>query len=333
MYRDNAQLLTTKVHNFVLNHGALGDIITSLPAIIQARRANPSLTLRVWVPGWQLEFHKHLLAPYGEFEVRDLARFPSKAAERKGSGIGPLSMNAAIKNTHTRNRVHMVDYAFGCLTDSRPESMWERSYPTLAPLGEAKIGSPDGYIVFPVGATSDNRLFRASVMVPILQWCVENGYKPVLVGSRESRTNAQTADGKLERLVIRDQADLIPQSLLFECTNLIDKTTLLELRDICGYAAAVVGVDGGALHVAGTTDTNIIYATTTALPKHRYIARGGNPSHRIRYIGPRDLECAGCQSNWTMTQFDFRFCAYGDNLCAEKLHPEDFINGLRELGL
>jgi ADP-heptose:LPS heptosyltransferase len=335
MYRDRAQLLTSQVHNFVLNHGALGDIITSLPAIIQARRAAPSMTLKVWVPGWQLDFHRHLLAPYGEFDVRDLAEFPLKKAERVELDVGPMSLNAAIKNTHTRNRVHMVDYAFGCLTDSRPESMHQRSYPTLAPLGRyGSAAVPSGkYVVFPVGATSDNKLFRASVMVPILQWCVENGYKPVLVGTKESRTNAQTADGKLEKIVIRDQADMIPNTLLFECLDLREKTTLLELRDICGYADAVVGVDGGTLHVAGTTDVPIVYASGTTLPKHRYIARGGDPSYKIRYVGPRDLECAGCQSNWILTSWDFRFCAYGDNACMEKLHHEDFIAGLVELGL
>lgn len=333
MYRDRQQLLTSSVHNFVLNHGALGDIITSLPAIIQARRASPSMELKVYVPSWQLNFIEHLLAPYGEFDVRDIATFPLKAAERAELDIGPVSMNAAINNTHTRNRVHMVDYAFAFLTDSKPESMQQRSYPTEAPLGAHILHDCEPYVVFPVGATSDNKLFRASVMTPILQWVLERGYRPVLVGSRESRTNAQTADGKLEKLVIRDQADLIPQSLLFECRDLRDKTTLLELRSVCGFARAVVGVDGGTLHVAGTTDVPIVYASGTTLPKHRYIARHGDHTYKIRYVGPRDLECAGCQSNWTMTQFDFRFCAYGDNLCMEKLHPEDFINGLIELGL
>ena len=37
MFRDNAQLLTSEIHNFVLNHGALGDVICSLPAIIRNR--------------------------------------------------------------------------------------------------------------------------------------------------------------------------------------------------------------------------------------------------------------------------------------------------------
>jgi ADP-heptose:LPS heptosyltransferase len=332
MYRGGQHVVTHTEHRFILTHGALGDIITSLPALVNARKRTP-LKLTAYVPDWQREFIAYLLAPYGEFDVRDIAEVPLAVKDRMeewGSNV-PNSLNSALQNTHTRNRVHMVDYAFAFLSDSRPESMLERSYPTAALLGPRTIDGP--YVVFPVGATSDNKLFRASVMVPILQWCVENGYRPVLVGNRQPRTNALTHDGKLEVLVIRDQAEMIPQSLLFECLDLREKTTLLELRDVCGHANAVVGVDGGTLHIAGTTDVPIIYAMGTTLPKHRYIARIGDHTYKIRYVLPRDLECTGCQSNWQMTRWDFRFCAYGDNACMEKLDPNDFINGLKELGL
>ena len=38
MFRDGLELLTEKRVNFVFNHGALGDVICSLPAVIQGRR-------------------------------------------------------------------------------------------------------------------------------------------------------------------------------------------------------------------------------------------------------------------------------------------------------
>lgn len=332
MYRDNIEIATTNIHNFVLNHGALGDVICSLPAIIHARLShNAQMKMKVFCAAWQVDLLKHLLAPYGEFEVLDIAGFPRDFKTRRDLDIGPVSINQMPFNTHTRNRVHMVDYAFGCLIDAKPESMSQRSYPTLAPLGPKKVG--ERYVVFPVGATSDNKLFRASVMTPILRWVLDNGYDAVLVGTKVSHTTAEMGDGTLEKLVIRDQADMVPADLIARCIDEREKTTLLELRDICGHAAAVVGVDGGTLHLAGTTDTNIIYAMGTTLPKHRYIARLGDHNHKIKYVIPRDLACTGCQSNWTMTSLDFRFCAYGDNQCMEKLHADDFIDGLRELGL
>lgn len=334
MYRGGQQIQTHKDHRFIMHHGALGDVICSLPALIHARVSySPELKFTVYVPDWQIAFIAHLLAPYGEFNVRGLSEVPAKFEDRVelwGPEVA-TSVNAPAFDTHTRNRVHMVDFAFNYLIDSRPETMAQRNYPTAAVLGPDTIGEP--YIVFPVGATSDNKLFRASVMVPILRWAVDTGYLPVLVGSKTSRTTAKDVNGRIENIVVRDQTDMIPETLLFECKDLRDKTTLLKLRDICGHAAAVVGVDGGTLHVAGTTNTNIIFASGTTLPKHRYIARVGDPNHKIRYVSPRDLECTGCQSNWQMTRLNFRFCAYGDNKCMELLHPDDFIAGLKELGL
>jgi len=239
---------------------------------------------------------------------------------------------------HSLGSTHMVDFAFAYLLDAQPESMAERNYPTDAPLGERLRNNAwkliEDYVVFPVGATSDNKLFRASVMVPIIEWVLKQGYQAVIVGTKTSFVSAQTADGSIEPITMRDEIDKIPSQIFDACLDLREKTTLLELRDVCGYASAVVGVDGGTTHLAGTTNTNIIYGLTTTLPKHRYISRHGDPNYKIRYVGPRNLECAGCQSNWLLYfHHDFRFCPYGDNICTELLHPEDFINGLKELGL
>ena len=334
MYRDNKQLLSDLRHNFVLNNAALGDLITSLPAIIYARQRNhPDLKMRVWAPVWQHDLIAHLLKPYGEFEVKDLAQFPLRNIDRKTNedwGGGPVSINGFLYNNHTRNRIHMVDFAFGCLIDSAPDNHNDRGYPVLAPLGPRKI---DGnYVVIPTNATSENKMFRASVMAPLIRWLLENEYKPVLVGTKTSHTHVQE-DGVMKPIVVTSEAHLIPSELSQQCYDMREQTTLLELRDICGYAKAVVGVDGGTVHLAGTTMAPIVYALTTTSPRHRFICRLGSPHFQIRYVTPRDLECAGCQSNWTLTHFDFRHCAYGDNLCTTKLHPQDFIDGLKELGL
>lgn len=334
MYRDNKQLLTHDEHRFILNHGALGDMICSLPALIHARtHVSADMKMTVYVAPWQVPLVQHLLKPYGEFDVRPITEVPLGSKERVEAWGGdiPNSMNAAIANTHTRNRVHMVDYAFNYLIDARPESMAQRSYPVLAPLGERTIATK--YVVIPVGATSDNKLFRASVMQPIIEWVLSAGYQLVLVGTKVSHTHAEMGSGQTEKLVIRDEVEKLPPELLARCIDRREKTTLLELRDLCGYAEAVVTIDGGTTHLAGTTDTNIIYAMGATLPKHRYIARFGDHNHKIRYVIPRDLACTGCQSNWPLTRFDFRFCAYGDSLCMGMLHPDDFIDGLKELGL
>ena len=336
MIRDGKQVVTHTDHRFLLTNAALGDMITSLPAIIFAmQNVHPQVKLSVYVPVWQIELVRHLLAPYGTIDVRDLNEVPAKADSPERAewrGDASVSMNGAVQNTHTRNRVHMVDYAFNFLINARPEDMKQRSYPTAALLGSRVLPYP--YVVFPVGATSDNKLFHASVMAPIMRWCQENSYAVVIPGTKTSHTNTQV-DGQLKPITLRDQVDLLPKELFDACVDMREKTTLMELRDLLGHAAAVVGVDGGTLHLAGTTDVPIVFASGTTLPKHRYIPRHGDSTYRARYVGPRNLECTGCQSNWSLTTWHFTKCPYTErpNACMEMLHPDDFINGLKELGL
>lgn len=331
MYRDGKQIITSEVHNFVINHAALGDMISSLPALAFARRRYvPTLKMRVWLPVWHHELVAHLLAPYGEFELRDLMTFPAKWEDRKLADIGPISYNAALHDQHTRCRVHMVDYAFNFLVNARPESMHERSYTTEAPLGPRVL--EDDYVVFPVGATSDNKLFRASVMGPIMRWCQSNGYRVVVTGTKTSHTHTQV-DGVLKAIVLRDQADLLPSDVTPGIVDMREQTTLLALRDLLGHARAVVGVDGGTLHLAGTTDVPLVFISGTTAPRHRYVPRHGDHTFRARYVGPRDLECSPCQSSWPLTTLHFTQCVYGDNACMEKISPDDVVAGLKELGL
>ena len=333
MYRNKQELQFDNRMNFVLNNGALGDVITSLPAIIYGRqRRHESMEMRVWAPSWQHDLLAHLLAPYGKFEMRDLSTFPAIGEDRKKNeewGGGPVSINGFHFNHHTRNRMHMVDFAFGCLIDSAPDNMNDRSYPVLAPLGPRTIEGK--YILIPTNATSENKMFRATVLRPVIEWALGAGYQVVLTGTKTSHTKVD-AGGTLRPIVIVSEvntlADLLPQ-----CVDLRDRTTLLELRDLCGYASAVVGVDGGTIHVAGTTMAPIVYGLTTTHPRHRFIARMGSAHFNIRYVTPRDLECAGCQSNWILSFWDFTKCPYSDNLCTFQLHKDDFINALKELGL
>ena len=339
MFRNRQQIITAKRHNFVLNNGALGDVVSSLPAIIYARQRNPkNLKMLVWAPPWQMDLIAHLLAPYGEFEVRDLTKFPLKALDRadKGEiidqewGGGGVSINGFVFHHHTRNRTHMVDFAFHCLIDSAPDNMNERGYPVMAPLGPRRI---DGdYILIPTNATSENKLFRAKVMRPIIEWALAKGLKVVLTGTKTSHTKV-AAQGRLRPIEVISEVGTIPADVLAQCVDMREATTLLELRDLCGYAKAVVGVDGGTIHLAGTTMAPIVYGLTTTHPKHRFIVRLGSPHFQIRYVTPRDLECAGCQSNWCLTYWDFTKCIYEDNECTYKLHPDDFIQSLKEIGV
>ncbi len=332
MYRDGLELLMHDKVNFVMNHGALGDVVSSLPAVIHARRLHqPAMKMFVWVPPWQMDLVRVLLAPYGEFEVCDFDKLEKQGRKRDPEKNGRIVLNSSAYGQTSRNRVDMVDFAFGTLLDARPEYDEDRNYPTNAPLGSTGIVEP--YVVVPVGATSGNKEFHAAVMEPILQWLLAAGYLPIIVGASKTHVQAVTDHG-LEALTITAHFDELPENLRVQCIDMRDKTTLLELRDLCGHANAVVGLDGGTLHLAATTDVPIVYGCTHIDPVHRSITRFGERDYRLEFVTPKNLACAGCQSNWTlMFKHDFRFCAYGDNLCTKVLDPKAFIDALRKLGL
>jgi hypothetical protein len=226
--------------NFVLNNGALGDVITSLPAMIYGRqRRHESMEMRVWAPSWLHDLLAHLLAPYGKFVMRKLEEFPFAAVTRRANddwGGGPVAINGFLHNNHTRNATNMVDFAFSCLLDASPSNMNDRSYPVLAPLGPRTI---DGkYILIPTNATSENKTFRAVVMRPVIEWALDKGYKVVLTGTKTSHTKVD-AGGTFRPIVMLSEVESLAD-LLPKCIDMRECTTLLELRDLCGYASAVV---------------------------------------------------------------------------------------------
>lgn len=325
MYRDNVQRVTHTKHNFVLNHAALGDCITSLPAIIHARRTNPHMEMTLWLPKTQIDLMSLLLFPYGDFYYRPIEEFLSKASERDKEEDGPVTINSFQSNQATRNRMSLVDHAFLPLLDMLPENNIQRSYPTAAPLGRRTIAGP--YVVVPVNATSDNKLFHHTVMEPVLKGILERGYKPVLLG-KSTTTLKALRDGQLHTITMRTSYDQVAEDVRAQCHDLRDRTTLVQARDICGHASAVVGVDGGTIHLAATTDVPIVYCQTSTRPEHRTIVREGRPDWRCMHVVPVDLACAGCQSNWVLSLRDFSTCEYGDNLCVTSLRPSIILDAL-----
>ena len=238
-FRKGIELRTMDRINFVLNHGAMGDVISTLPAIIHARRTHgPSMEMHVWIPSWLYDLVVHLLAPYGTFTFRKFEDFPVKAEDqRKILDLGAVLTNAFQPLRFTRNRVDMVDYSFACLLDARPESDEERSYPTLAEVDAAWAPeSEKGYVVFPVGATSSTREFKPEILGPIIARVVDMGYLPVIVGSKTSFVKAIVGPGQYEPLNILDHFDEIPLSIRKQCIDLRNTTTPLELRNICAGA-------------------------------------------------------------------------------------------------
>lgn len=337
MFRDHNILYSAKNIHFVMNHGALGDMITSLPAVAYARATTAlSQLMTVWVMAHQVPLVSHLMSGLKNLRVMPLHKFnpkmpPEEGVDPKWHAAGNAFSNGCVSGQLTRNRIPLVDYAHMLLLDRLPRSDVERNYPHTPLLTGPNPLPGTPYVVISVGATSDNKIIPEHVIQAVIEWCDVKGYRPVVLGKSNTLVKVIGEDVPLK---VRYRYDNLPQDVKDIALDLRDKTELLEARNWIGHARAMVGVDGGLLHLAGTTNAPIVYGYTTVRPEDRGIVRFGTMNWNVEHVGPRDLGCTGCQGNWTlMTDHDFQFCAYKDNLCVDRLHGEDFINALVNLGL
>lgn len=327
MYRNGTTVRTEDHVHFLMTHAALGDLITSLPALIYARK-NTSLDLgfTMWVPEHQMDLVKHLAGGPG-MRVMPLHTFDPKTHVK--TEAGPAVFNGGLKNTVTRNKMDMVTFGFVVMLDTIPRDVRDMNYPHWAPLGKADK-APDGdYVVISSGATSDNKIFHPDIMAEVITGLKLRGFKVVIIGKSTTHVKAATETVTLQ---VRDTFERMPQDVQDLCIDLRDKTTIMEARDIIGHAAAIIGVDGGMLHLAGTTDCPIVYGITSVDPDDRGITRHDEYNWRVRHVWPKELECAGCQSHWVLVfKQDFRECAYEDNKCVTEIKAADMLAAFDDL--
>lgn len=330
MWRDDIPLRNEDHVHFILNHAALGDTISSIPAIKYGVEHNaPDMGFTVWTPEFCVPLIKSFL-PHDNVNVRPLHEFNNKAATPREAGPG--IMNCAPQNTMTRNKIDLVQFGFMTLLDRFPSNDEEQNYPT-APVNKDVIKDfvpgIGKYVTIGTGATSDNKVFHPVVLEPLIRHLLGEGYAIVLLGKSTTIVKAVNDD---KPLVMRHEYDKLPEDLRALCHDLRDKTSLVDARNIIAGSACFFGVDGGLLHLAGTTDTPVVYGITSVDPIHRGIVRHGKRNWRLVHVTPRNLACAGCQSHWTlMFKHDFRFCAYEDFKCVTSLDAYDFIDAFNKL--
>lgn len=326
MYRNGTTVRTEDHVHFLMTHAALGDLITSLPAIIYARRITSlDLGFTLWIPEHQMDLVKHLVEGPG-IQIKPLHTFDVKTHTR--AEAGPAVQNCGLQNTVTRNKMDMVTFGFVTMLDTIPRTVADMNYPHWAPL-TAPASIKGGYVVISSGATSDNKIFHPRIMAEVITGLKVRGYKVIIVG--KSTTHVKAA-GETKVLHVRDTFERMPQGVQDLCIDMRDKTTIMEARDLIGHAAAIIGVDGGMLHLAGTTNTPIVYGITSVDPDDRGITRHDKFNWKVRHTWPKDLECAGCQSHWVLVfKQDFRECAYEDNKCVEELKSKDMLDAFDSL--
>ena len=110
MFRDGVEIRTEDGINFLLTHCALGDGISSLPAICWARKMHSiDMRMTVWAPEHMLPLFEHLIGGPG-LRFMPLHDFKEMLKQGDENFAGACVINTTPPpNTVTRNRFDLVE--------------------------------------------------------------------------------------------------------------------------------------------------------------------------------------------------------------------------------
>ena len=150
---------------------------------------------------------------------------------------------------------------------------------------EVKGLSDDNYIVIHPSKTWDSRTWSKKSWQELVDKLISKGYKIIIIGNDIGQKEWNHDEGKMVSKGIIDIKGGI---------DLVNKSTVPELRWIMNHKAlCVITMDSGILHVAGTTDCNIVQLGSSINYKLRAPWRNGKQDYKYKYVGGScDIFCA-----------------------------------------
>ncbi len=133
----------------------------------------------------------------------------------------------------------------------------------------------DNYIIIHPSKTWDSRTWDGDKWQNLTNQIIGLGLDVVIVGNDIGQKEWNSDGGGF---VPKDVFDIKGG------INLINKTTIPELRWLMNKAFCVITMDSGILHVAGTTDCNIIQLGSSLNHKLRAPWRNGSQDYKYQYI-------------------------------------------------
>lgn len=295
--------------NCLLRDNGIGDHIGALVAIDHIIHNCPWINLLVWVPDFLLDFAKNVLPPNAI--VRDYTKAKNKYDDKK-----PAVTTGWI-TFHTPMRTHGVDFAYHMLVDYDPQPH-ERNYLklNLDKINIDKFSLPEKYVAFQATATENVKRMPGKTANQLVDYIKSKGYEIVFVGG-SSKVGVKNMEIKSQSV---DDLDLS------KGINLVGQTNLIEVGKVIGLSRMFLGMDGGLLHIAGSTDVPIVAGYTFINPEHNLPIRNNQVGYNCHVVTPsEELGCRFCQTNMKMLfNHDFRHCYYKDLECLNHMSFDNF---------
>ena len=300
---------------FIINAGALGDCVATLPAIKYAID-------NIWTDGKYHIVVKPYFRPLFFFvpddkisSIDDPVNFTEpysfvKLNDFQMTDVGP----ASLPGVPAPMKLNLVDYASIKLLGQVLE---DKAYPQLPTdhIDITKFNLPKNYACIVSNGIHKARSIPDAELDKIALGLIERGLTPVYIGKTEREIECAGAPN-----TYGDKTKIIAGAI-----DLIDKTTLMEATAVMANAKYILGTDAGLIHLAGMTKTQIICGYTTLNPNIRL------PNSETIAVVP-ESGCKFCQSSWYISNHDFNNCYTQTYECAKKMTADKFLKEITKIG-
>jgi FkbM family methyltransferase len=199
--------------------------------------------------------------------ISNIVRYESftNAGRKDGNGI-----EKKFSHIDTR-QLHSMDLGFQLL----PEDMGYDYYPNPQSLF---LDLPEKYVVLHITSNWANRTWSYQNWVNLIKWLKDNQIFTVLIGAgyREELHNSYS-DKPLDK-----ECPMFDDYYGLDLTN---QGSMSDMWWVVNGAKCLITMDSGPLHLAGTTDVEIIQLGSAINPKFRAPYRHGTQDYKYHFLG------------------------------------------------
>ena len=142
-------------------------------------------------------------------------------------------------------------------------------------------GLPEKYVLIHPVQTWESRTWPAEKWMNLTRLLNNRGISVVSIGKDSSEVGFFNIEKPIFNFQIQDGL------------NLMNKTSISQAWHLINKSISFVTMDSGLLHLAGTTDSDIIVLGSSIKPEFRLPYRGGSQNYKQHYIsGSCRLSCA-----------------------------------------
>ncbi len=302
-----------KLPAFYTNALTLGDILSSTPTV---KKLSEIYEHPVRVFSMIPELFAGLPYVSGSEDIREWKDISKEKWLRKNydvhytfAKIGKkvlLSDDRGIELRHSQidiRQYHAIDLGFNLL----PSEMQCH----FIPLTEKDIELPKDYIVIHPSKTWNSRSWDIKNWNDLCENLISQDIAVVIIGKDSIQEEVENFNRDNENAEDRLKDELASKSIFnIDRKGVIDltnKTTISQLWHVLNNASVIVTMDSGVLHLAGTTNTNIIQLGSSINPFFRAPYRYGNQEYKYQYIkGSCDIFC-GSNMKYSLRDWNERY--------------------------